>query len=161
MKRKAQIQMGESIIVLIIFLLLVVFGVVMYAKIQQFTGKRQVQEHQEDINIQIEQKIRFLPEITCGTILPFDCYDSGKLYAFRTTRTDPEFELYYNSVVFPRAKVTLVEVFPIPSSFILYDVSEEEQDQYMGSTPFRTPVVIYDPIYDTYNFGFVEIEVYQ
>lgn len=157
---RAQIQIGESIIVLILFLFLLVFGVVVYTKVQQFTGKQEQREQKEDISMQMEQKIRFLQELQCTAqgIARFDCYDLAKLKAF--TATYQEYKLYYNTMIFPHAKVSIAAVFPDQAEFVLYE-DAALADQATTATPFRTPLLIYNPIDDSYNFGYITVEVYQ
>ena len=160
--RKAQLEMGESIIVLIIFLFLVVFGVVLYAKVQKFTGDKQAVEQQSEINIQIEQKIRYLAEIQCtiNGVVRFDCYDLAKLRAFEQTYNTPEFKLYYDTILFHGANVNITSVYPTQSTFYLLG-AETVDDTIMGETPFHTPVVLYNGVDDIYNFGYITVLVPQ
>jgi hypothetical protein len=160
LSKKAQLEMGESIIVLIIFLFLVVFGVVFYAKIQKFTGDKQAVEQQDEINIQIEQKIRYLAEIQCtiNGVVRFDCYDLAKLKAFKTTYG--EHSLYYDTTLFHGANVNVTSVYPDSFSFFLLG-EETVDDTITGETPYNTPVVLYNGVTDQYNFGYITVLVPQ
>ena len=176
--RRAQLQMGESIMVLIIFLFLLVLGVVFYAKIHTFISRQDKTAHQGDLSEQIAQKIRYMPELQCTLdgVVQFDCYDLIKLKAFALTASS--YRQYYAATVFGDAHVTITSVFPEEESFTLFG---EEYDDASASTssstpssastslslstsaslPFRMPLLLHDSITGLSSFGYLTIEVYQ
>lgn len=160
---KAQIQMGESILVLILFLFLLVFGVVVYAKFQTLSMKNEVTERQDLLSEAVARKIRLLPEFQCtiaGTA-QFDCYDMMKLKAFTALVADQKYRFYYDALVFKGARVVITPVTlssAIDESFMLYGV---EQPNAVAATPYRAPVLLYDPLTETKSFGYLTIEVYR
>lgn len=159
-KNTGQIQMGESILVLILFLFLLVFGVVVYAKFQSLSMKKEVTERQDLLGEAVARKIRLLPELQCtidGTV-QFDCYDVMKLKAFAATAADARYKFYYDAVVFKGAKVEISSVFPVEETFSLYGV---EDPTAVAATPYRAPVLLYDPLTETKSFGYLTIEVYR
>lgn len=155
---KAQLKTGETIIVLIIFFILLAGGMVFYAKITAYTSKQQAEETEELSAISIEQRIRHLSEIACtnDAVVVFDCYDLSKIHALQEIL--PEHFLYYNSIIFKNSLVTITSVYPIQETILLY---EPQTGETTGSVPFRTPVTLYEPITDIYNFGYITIEVYS
>ena len=64
--RKAQIQMGESVAILFIFFILVVFGFVFYMNVMRGSAKVQMEENIQLKAIGIAQKASFLPELQCS-----------------------------------------------------------------------------------------------
>ena len=142
--------------VLIIFFILLAGGMIFYAKISVYTQAKKEEEYHELDAIAIEQRIRHLAEIQCtiDASVIFDCYDLSKIYALKKSIEDSP--LYYSIIVFPNSKVTVNSIYPVVDEIVLYDYTEES----MGVEPFRTPVTIYDPREDTYNFGYITIEVY-
>lgn len=156
--RKAQLKTGETIIVLIIFFILLAGGLVFYAKIQLFTGKQEAEKVQELDAIAVEQRIRHLAEISCRTdaTVVFDCYDLSKIEALQETIA--ENSLYYSSIIFRNAGVTVTSVYPTSEEVVLYAYPYAAEST--GAQPFRTPVTLYDPLTDSYSFGYITIEVY-
>ncbi len=157
--KKAQLKTGETIIVMIIFFILLAGGMIFYAKINTYTSHKKTEETQDLNAIQIEQRIRNLAEIVCtiDASVIFDCYDISKITAIREVIR--ENSLYYNTVIFLNAKVTVTSVYPSEEIIELYDYGYSETAT--AVEPFRTPVTIYDPRDDSYNFGYISIEVYS
>lgn len=155
--KKAQLKTGETIIVLIIFFILLAGGMVFYARIHIYTTAQKAEEYQALDAAALDQRIRHLAEIACtiDATVQFDCYDLSKLHALQTVIE--EHPLYYKSAVFQNAQVTVTSVYPVADSFVLYENVPEEST---GATPYRTPATLYDPLTDSYNFGYVTIEVY-
>ncbi len=158
-QKKAQLKTGETIIVLIIFFILLAGGMVFYAKIQLFTGKQEAQEAQELDAIAVEQRVRHLAEIPCtiDATVVFDCYDLSKIEALQATIADNS--LYYSSIVFKNSGVVVTSVYPTSEEVILYEYPYAAESS--GAQPFRTPVTLYDPVTDSYSFGYITIEVYS
>ncbi len=163
MNRKSQIKMGESIIILFIFFILVVFGLVFYASISKYTSGQAAVEA-EEMNVEnIQKEIRFLSEIQCTESgnTRFDCYDIGKIIA--TQEAIQEHYDYYAQNVFLQTNISFVEVFPNNDEWILYELifTEDNMMNVKGGSAFQIPVTLFDPIEDTYNFGYVSIMVYK
>ncbi len=156
---KAQLKTGETIIVMIIFFILLAGGLVFYAKISAYTSRQQAEETQELSAISIEQRIRHLSEIACtnNAVVVFDCYDLSKIHALEDVLS--QHALYYSSIIFKNSLVRITSVYPIQDSIILYEASGTEEST--AAVPFQTPVTLYDPLTDTYNFGYITIEVYS
>jgi len=157
--KKAQLQTGETIIVLIIFFILLAGGMVFYAKIQVYTGAKKGEEVQELNAISIEQRIRYMSEIACtiDASVIFDCYDVLKIQGLQNTIQT--YSLYYSAVIFPHSRVLVTSVYPDEWELVLYDFGDAAESTSLA--PFRTPVTLYDPRDDMYNFGYVTIEVYS
>ncbi len=158
-ERKAQMKTTETIIVLIIFFILLAGGMVFYAKIQMYTSKQDAEKAQEQDAISVEQKIRHLSELPCtndGTVV-FDCYDLSKIHALQEVISDHE--LYYRSIIFKNSRVTITSVYPVADEITLFEYAYASEAT--GVQPFRTPVTLYDPVSDSYNFGYMTVEVYS
>jgi len=154
-KRKAQLQMGESIMVLIIFFFLLIFGIVFYASYSYNKALKNAREARELIAVQIVQKVQFLPEIQC-TIEgneDYNCVDKYKLDTFDNLEESRK-RIY--RAMFPRAKIDVKQVYPSEDEWHIY--GEELTDKNVYYYPI--PVSIFDPIEDYYAFGYLEIKVY-
>lgn len=157
MKKKAQLKTGETIIILIIFFILLAGGMVFYAKIHTATAAQKAKEYQAIDANTIDQQIRHMAEIACtvdATVI-FDCYDLYKIYGLQ--KTIQKYKLYYSAYIFKNSKVSITSVYPLSDSLVLYE--SEGLEEALGVVPYRTPVTIYNPITDTYNFGYITIEV--
>jgi len=85
---KAQIQMMETVGVLIIFFILASIVFVFYV---QFSAVRQAQSYDESTeleSIRLSQLVTFLPELQCSSknIIDDDCFDKEKIKAFNETK---------------------------------------------------------------------------
>ena len=156
-RRKGQLKTGETIIVMIIFFILLAMGMVFYAKIQKYTSTQKKEEVQSLDAIALEQRIRHMSEIACsidGTLVA-DCYDLEKIKALQQVILD--YPLYYGSIIFQNSKINITSVYPVATEIALYD--SDTLDTALGSQPYRTPVTLYDPVSDSYSFGYITIEV--
>lgn len=161
--RKAQIQLGETIFVLMIILLLIVFGLVFFADAEE----REFEEQQEFIEeldaIALSKYLTQLSELQCSTleVRRANCLDKYKLEALITYRENhPEqFTQFYFSEL-EDAKLYVQEIYPSNTTeWVLYNNTLGER------TPRRTslsliPVVIYDPLLETMNFAVLHMEKY-
>jgi hypothetical protein len=152
---KAQLKMTETIMVLIIFLFLLVFGLVVYARWAKTENNQAANEVASLIALQISQKVQFMPEIQCTTegTIDFNCVDILKLEALKGIG-DRERLIYEK--LFPNTVVKITQVYPEEKSWDVY-----------GSAPlfknvrrFYIPVALYDAKIDQTNMGFMEIAVY-
>jgi len=153
-RKKAQLQMGESIMVLIIFFFLLVFGIVFYASYSLNQAQKKSREHKELIAIQIVQKVQFLPEIQC-TIEgneDYNCVDMSKLETFDLL---PEGKKRIYETMFPRTVIDVKQVYPDSKSWHIYGTELQGNMYY-----YPIPVAIFNPVEDDYTFGVIEIKVY-
>ena len=78
MKRKGQVRMTETIAVLFIFFILVLFGIIFFYKYQTIALKEQQEELLGARAIDTTLKVLFMPELSCtkGEAEPEDnCFD--------------------------------------------------------------------------------------
>lgn len=83
MKRRAQIQMGETIVIVIIVMLLIVFGFVIYTRWAQASLKVSSQSAREMDAYAIASVVANLPELHCSrnNVIEQNCYDTLKIAA--------------------------------------------------------------------------------
>lgn len=156
--RRAQVKMGESIIILFIFFILLAFGMMFYAKISKITSEREVEETKGLAVQNLQKEIRYLSEIQCTEAgnVRFDCYDIGKINALSEV-IDNNYD-YYAQNVFLYSNITFTQVYPTEEEIFLYSAPITE---IAGASSFNVPVTLYDPLDDNYNFGFMTIAVYE
>lgn len=164
---RAQIRMSETIAVMFIFFVLVVFGIVFYYKYSQISFKEKQEELMGARAIDITLKSLFLPELICsrGEAEPEDnCFDMMKL---RQLIWDEEgvfsnhFEEYYFDL-FPYTNIIVERLYPEPyEKWILYekikpDWTRKEATHFVVTLKDETKQEE-----DEYSFGVLTIEVYS
>jgi len=113
LKKKGQLHISETIAVLFIFFVLVVFGLIFYFKYTQYALKEEQNQLSTARAIRTTSKVLFLPELACtrGSAEPEDdCIDVMKLRQLNATINRHLQEYYYN--MFGYAKISVVKVYP-------------------------------------------------
>jgi len=155
--KRSQIQMGESIAILFIFFILMIFGFVFYMNIMKGSAKIDVEENIQLKAVGIAQKASFLPELQCSkdNVRVEDCIDKYKLGAVEKLLDDNN--VYYYDL-FEFSNISVRKIYP----------GTEENWNLYGNKPteFRNrlstfiPVSIFDPTDKSYGFGILTVEVY-
>ncbi len=164
-RKKAQLHMGESIIVLIIFFIIISFGAIFYARISVEKTSQEKAELKTMDAVKIAQQIAKLPELICTNegITDFDCFDEYKYRSFAIVGALPVHTKYYDTL-FPNVKASIVKLYPQEeTSITILDTTlkdENEQIVATSSSVFFIPVTIYNPIYEQSSFGYLKLEVY-
>ncbi|MEA2036585.1 MAG: hypothetical protein U9O94_03700 [Nanoarchaeota archaeon] len=155
--KKGQIQMGESIAILFIFFILVIFGFVFYTNIMQSSSKIEKEENIQLKAIGIAQKASFLPELQCSeeNVRVDNCIDIYKLKA--STDLLATNNIYYYDI-FEFSKIYVNEVFPSSSTWDLY---ENNLTGYKNKIATFIPISLFNATSRDYNFGILVVEVYK
>ncbi len=129
-KKKAQIQMGENVIILFIFFVLLIFAVVFFTRIQSAKTQQQIDIDVTGRGLQIAQRISFLPEVQCtkdNAEIFAGCYDEYSIRALNSLAEKGENREYYYTM-FGFSKVSVNKLFPAQSEFpyIIYDNTKED-----------------------------------
>lgn len=157
--RKGQIHLTETVAVLFIFFILIVFGMIFYSKYQQISFKEKSEELVASKAMDTTLRILFLPELICsrGDAEPEDnCLDAMKLrHANETMRVHAE-DYYFDLLSY--ATITVTQLYPEEKEFILYDKPKPE---YTKREPTYFVVSVRDDMVGDYGFGYVKVEVYS
>ena len=149
-KKRAQIKMMETIMVLIVFFFLLVIGLVFYANIQIGQAQDDISKYRELKAIENMQKLLFLPELQCGGGGEvFTCIDKLKLEALAEVMDKVENRVYYSDEL-GESLVTVTEVYPGNEGWTLYNRSTT------GIASF-IPVSLWYPVEDRYSMGLIMI----
>ncbi len=166
--KHAQIQMFETTMVLLIFFIIVGFGLIFYSNYmhQQVEKNR---KHVEDLNaIDVALVAMNLPEIACtvSSVMENDivikpgCVDMRKVEAFSDYLANNPEELgsyYFDRLQY--SKIMLNEIYPEKKAFVVYSYSGLKHNEHNSS--FYVPVSMYWPDKDTYSFGVMEVTLMQ
>ena len=150
--------MGESVAILFIFFILVVFGFVFYMNVMKGAAKVDIEENIQLKAVGIAQKASFLPELQCSqeNVRVEDCIDLLKLEA--AAGLLEENNVYYYDV-FEFSTIRVEEVFPEPGNeWLLYNNTLTE---YSNKLSTFIPVSLFNPASKMYDFGVLSVEVYR
>jgi hypothetical protein len=183
MNKKSQIRMTETIAVIFVFFVLVLFGLIFYAQISKGVAEDKYVEQLGDRAVSVALTAAFLPELRCGestTSAARDCVDLYKLKHTKQLMGDQS-DYYFD--LFGNARITVVE---LPSSThlpyfcemrgssnsqtglilardgcVLYDMPKEGATRII-TTPI--PISILNPLNDNlqpeFYFGVLYVDVY-
>ena len=167
-KKNGQVRMTETIAILFIFFVLILFGIIFFYKYQQISIERQNEEMLASRAMDTTLKILYLPELICskGDAEPEDnCFDMLKLNHVNKTFKDYQNQYYFD--LFSYARISVQEVYPSNQSWMLYDKEKPNPEDVGGkkegeSTYFvvtiRDDISFSEP---NYKFGFIEVFVYK
>ena len=187
--RKAQIKMGETIAVLVVFFMLIMVGLVIYTHMREQSIEKKRIEEQELKGVEIATRISQLPDIRCDRSMCIGCTDAVDILKLETfldeypegvNNPDPPLNKtfateYFN--MFGESTITINMLYPDPSDQNNFG----EYDLWIGPWGFHTNWVIYNrppkfwkaykPIYvpiNLYNafsdecyFGVMNVSVYE
>ena len=172
-KRKSQLKIGESILVLLIFFVILVMGLVFYAKIQTHVNEIAAEDFQTKRTIDMALAVKFLPELQCSiqATEEYDCIDVLKLVSFKDVlEFYPLYQRYF-AQLFPNTQVFIKQAYAPRGHLLPEDVEgkgillfdnkyEADPSKVRSLTTLSLPVTLYDPIAGSYSFGFVVLDAY-
>ena len=164
MGRKAQLQSSETIFVVFVIIIIVLLGMVFYARVQESNLKSKQREQRVLQLIALGHSISNWPELECSTLesREFDCIDRVKLgliSSFITqNKEEGSYAFRYYSDILRRSSITVDEVYSYqaPKSWVIYNNSGEGTKDSV-----QVPVNVYDPVEQTFTFAIMEISVYE
>jgi hypothetical protein len=154
--KKAQLQMGETIFVVIFIIILIVFGIVFSTNAEE-DSIREKQKTLTDLNaITISKYASSLIELQCSTLGVIDksCFDKYKLMAFMnlSEKESGQIAEYYFSQ-FKNANVTIKEIYPPTNNEWTIYYNELGFNKTKKSKMTTIPVSLLDPISKQKSFG--------
>lgn len=161
MRTKGQIQLFETIAVLMVFFVIVGFGMAFYFYISKESA---IKEHRRALElnaITTAQKVSTLPELDCiqvGVHLE-KCFDTLKMNSFAKILNDPNMQAkdaYFDTTGY--SKLTVMKIFPTGGQVDIYD--NKPADSVSTEKTFL-PINTYDPLTKTYGFAMLEVSFYE
>ena len=118
MKRKAQIQIFETIAVLLIFIILIIIGFIFYTKIFKSNLETGNEGFSQAKSVNIVQRVMFMPELQCSddNIAKENCIDALKLQSAKQTMKDSV--IYYDLLEF--SDISISQIYPAQAEWALY-----------------------------------------
>lgn len=157
--------MTETIAVLFIFFVLVLFGIVFYYKYQEVSFKEKQEEFLAMRAMDTTLKAILLPELVCSRTEaePEDnCVDMQKLRMAGSVFKENTDKYYFH--MFSYSQITVKELYPGNESWKLYDKPKEEWSK---KEPTYFIVSLRDDLRGLttgnpfYGFGYIKVEVYS
>ncbi len=157
--KKGQIHLSETIAVLFIFFVLILFGLIFYSKYQQVAIKEKGEELLASRAMDTTLRVLFLPELLCsrGDAEPEDnCIDVLKLRPANETLFNHAEDYYFDLLSY--ATITVMQLSPEEKTFVLYD---KPKPNYTRREPTYFVVSLRDDTQQSYGYGYVKVEVYS
>ena len=148
MSTKGQMEMMETVIALLVFLVLIVLGLVGYGYYMQGSIKDLKQNEQVERSLLLMNYVLNSAEFQCSNnnIVKVNCVDFKKLEAFENLRLD------YREL-FGFSRIGIREIYPDEKEFYFYDEGRGE-NKFVRSVP----VLIFN---GNYKVGMLVVEVYE
>jgi len=109
--KRSQIQIGETIAVLFVFIILVFVGLIVYSGFERSKIRQKTEEHIGISATEVAQRALFLPEVACSSenIQRFNCFDMIKLEKSHAIM-DANFLMYRDLLL--ESRIIVRKVFP-------------------------------------------------
>ena len=154
-------KMMESILVLLIFFFLVVFGLIFYTKFSQVSLSKKSDEKMSLQALQASQRIQHMPELRCtkdGTQVEGDCFDLLKLKAFsKMLKSGIGSQIY--SKYFPNIEIEVSLIYPMDNArnWTVYNTTMNSS---LNKELFFLPVTLHNVTEGEYYFGYLTVGVF-
>jgi len=164
--KKAQLKMAENIAVLLIFFIIIAFGLIFYGVFQAGSIRESQREVFDREAVRIALTASYFPELMCteDNHITENCMDMEKVHALSERgapgSVDRDMFLFYESE-FRDSKIIVQEVFPSDSYWVIYD---NAPGNFTEMIPTFIPVTIKDPtrrLGKQYALGLLTVEVYR
>ncbi len=163
--KRGQMQMSETIAVLFIFFILILFGLIFYYKYEESSFKQKQDEWNSRRAAETSLQALFLPELICskGNAEPEDnCIDMNKVFSAQEMYAKHRNEYFE---LFSYAKISLYQTYPSAQNWTLYEFKKEkEEGKEAGYKVTRFVVALKDETQwldgANYNYGYLEVGIY-
>ena len=154
MKKKSQIQIGETIAVLFVFFILVIIGFIFYAKVIKGNIESEKGEVSQLNSVGVAQRVMYLPEIGCSedNVIIDNCADILKLKPAQDIMSQNE--IYYFDIL-QYSSVNISQIYPPGPTRTLYS---KKLDGFATKFITNVPISLYEPTTRKYGFGVLTIE---
>jgi len=157
--KHAQVKMGETIAILFIFFVLVLFGLIFYFQFQKSGFERQKLEVFGQDSIGKSLQASALPELVCSRSAAESTKVCVDLYKLEYVGDEVENNRNYYFDIFGFGKLWVEQIYPVSTEeWVIYDFPIENYERKVN-TPM--PVSIYDSVENIYYFGVLNVELYS
>ena len=170
--RKGQLQIQETILAVFIFIVLIIFGMVFFYRVQSGSIEKDFRDFEMDKLSVDFITLGDLPEFSCSKAgIKENCIDTTKLIVFMSyNNTKEERDYYFNR--FGYKNITIYSVYPTKNNLKcasgkvsdcgIWEVYYRKPNEKINSKIIRdTPVSLYYPKEDLYAVGIMVVEAYN
>jgi len=157
--KKGQIQMFETMAVMMVFFFILAFGLSFYFFIAKAGAEREIQRFRQVEAIKSAQRLSGLPELDCSeeSVRELRCVDLWKIEEFTKLLQDRNVKDYYWDT-FGYVNLTIRKIYPETGSYNLYDFPREK---FRGMSFIQIPMLVYHPVEENNTFGVLEVVYYD
>lgn len=159
--KSAQIQMGETIAVIVIITIMIFFGLAFYSKIKTLDFKEQADKYTQLDTIQLANTVSNMPELLCSKqqVIDVNCIDKYKIFSLQKSITDgAATAFFYYGSMFGNSRIKVIQIYPPAGEKLIY---ENNMTANQSTETVLIPVNIYDPITGDNAFGVLSVEAYS
>ena len=157
--------MMETISVLLVFLVLLVFVLIFYIGMSQSTQQKRDDELSNLKAVEISQFASYMPELQCSSknIIEENCFDKVKVEVFvDSTQHEIEGSIELNTTyydVFRFSRIEVAQIYPSFENWTIYD-RKPDKDNYNQIKAY-IPINIYNPNTLQKAFGMLNVTVFS
>jgi len=169
MKRRAQLQMSETLFVIFIILIIFLFGFVAYSKFQEASIKEQQRILRNTKVVELAHRLSSWPELECSVAgtTEFVCLEVTKLMLLgdfiNKSKQENTYAFNYYYDLLKNSKIIVTEVYPSHTQTLGKDYWVLYNNPGITKTTdlVSVPVSLYNPLTKTYAFGTMELLIYE
>jgi len=160
--RKAQIETGELIMVVMMVMVILVIGLVFYGNFKAQGMKETGRDLLSLSAVDLAQEAMSMSEISCSHARELgECVDLQRMeqlsLLMESLEPNSDFSNYYVSK-FGSAMIRIEKIYPTTESWLIYDRASPNSD---AQIPLRIPIYIYDGVEKTNSFGILTVVRYS
>ena len=160
LQSKGQVQLFETIAVLLVFFVIVGLSLTFYFYISKESAGKEHQRALELAAITTAQKVSTLPELDCiqVNVQIEKCFDELKLTSFSDLlSSNPDArDAYFDTIGY--ANLTIKKIFPASGSIHLYD---KMPGNVTSIEKTFLPINLYNPLTKSFGFAILEVAFYE
>ncbi len=158
--KKAQIQTGETIAVVIIVVFIIVLGIVFYFNFMSGTIDEDRQRASDLDSVSTAIFVSKLNELKCSRAASasFICFDLYRVKAFNESLNEPMIGSVYHSLI-GYANATIRTYYPEQGKE--YTFYSYEPSNITGERSSFIPVLLSDPVENKKYFAYLEVKVFS
>ena len=155
-KSGQEIKSAETIMVLFVFIILVMFGLTFYVKLSASSAQQEKSDSTLKKAVEISQIFSNLPEVACtaANVRTESCIDRIKM---ETAMTIINESITYYYPYFGYSEIIVSEIYPDKLSWVLYNNSLESASKISS----QIPIAIYDGTTKSHYYGVMEVNYYE
>lgn len=161
--RKGQIQIGETIFIVIFILIIIVFAFVFYSGAKEDETQQTRARFAELESIEKSQIASSLPEIRCtlNGVVKESCFEIERMESFTSlTENNPSMTREHYVSKLGNTRLVVEQIYPKKRTWVLYNNTLGENVSQSG-LPVIIPVSLYDASAENYNYGILYVTNFQ